>query len=244
MQDLRYAARTLRESPLFVTVAVLSLALGIGGNTAIFTLIHQLILQYLPVRSPEELLLLTGRGGHYGSNNGPNALSYPMYQDFRDMNRVFSGMFCPNGTVASLNYEGKTELVAAEFVSGKVIPAAKGPSSLREQFARPLMALMWIVGLVLLIACSNLANLLIARASWRQKEIAVRLALGAGRWRLLRQLLTESILLSLLGGAAGRRSPSGWTVLLSVSNLRMSGPLRPLLRRVRASWRSLLPSPF
>ena len=103
LQDLRYALRTLRKSPLFTTVAVLSLALGIGANTAIFPLIHQLILQLLPVKHPEELVLLTARGRHYGSNNGPNAISYPMYQDFRDKNQVFSGMFCKYGTTLSLS---------------------------------------------------------------------------------------------------------------------------------------------
>ncbi len=362
LQDLRYAVRTLRKSPLFVSVAVLSLALGIGANTAIFTLINQLILQYLPVRHPEELVLLTARGNHYGSNNGPNAISYAMYQDFRDKNQVFRGMFCRNGTTASVSFNGRTELAAIEFVSGNyfpvlgvgaaigrvfsasddlmqgghpvavlsygywkarfggdrgvvgkkfvidgypltivgvseagfngvepgnspqirvpitmhdtmppdrqfkelndrrsrfvqvfgrlkpgmtreqakaglqplfhqilqmevqqeafakastftkqqflsmwmdVLPGSKGRSQLRDQFSKPLLALMAIVALVLLIACSNLANLLIARASSRQKEIAVRLALGAGRWRLIRQLLTESLLLSFLGGAAG-----------------------------------------
>ena len=362
LQDLRYAFRTLKKSPLFVSVAILSLALGIGANTAIFTLINQLILQYLPVRHPEELVLLTGRGHHYGSNSGPNALSYPMYQDFRDKNQVFSGMFCRHGEIMSVSFEGRTELVAVEMVSGNyfpvlgvgaalgrvftasddlmqgghplavlsygywrarfsgdrgiigkkivvdgypmtvigvsqagfngvepgnspqiripitmqdnlppgqtylqltnrrrrfiqvfgrlkpgitleqakaglqplfhqilqmevqqapfakasaysrqqflsmwmdVLPASKGRSQLRQQFSKPLMALMAIVALVLLIACSNLANLLIARASSRQKEIAVRLALGAGRWRLMRQLLVESLLLSCLGGAVG-----------------------------------------
>jgi len=362
LQDLRYAFRTLRKSPLFVSVAVLSLALGIGANTAIFTLINQLILQYLPVRHPEELVLLTARGHHYGSNSGSNALSYPMYQDFRDKNQVFQGMFCRHGEVMSASFEGRTELVSAEMVSGNyfpvlgvgaalgrvfnasddlmqgghplavlsfgywktrfggdrgvigkkivvngypltivgvseqgfngvepgnspqiripitmqdsmppgqtflqlsnrrrrfiqvfgrlkpgmtierakaglqplfhqilemevqqeafakaspyskqeflkmwmdVLPGSKGRSQLREQFSKPLLALMAIVGLVLLIACSNLANLLIARASSRQKEIAVRLALGASRWRLIRQLLAESVLLSLAGGAAG-----------------------------------------
>lgn len=360
-QDLRYALRTLRKAPLFTAIAVLSLALGIGANTAIFTLVNQLILQPLPVDHPEQLVLLSAVGRHYGSNNGPNALSYPMYQDFRDKNEVFSGMFCRYGDTLAVTFEGKTELVAGEEVSGNyfhvlgvgaalgrvftasddlyqgahplavlsygywktrfagdrnvlgrkivvngypltvigvsqagfngtevgtapqiripmtmhddlprtyytelnrrrrrfaqvfgrlkpgesieqakaglqplfhqilemevrqkefskapdfmkqaflrmsmdVLPAAKGRSELRRQFSKPLWALTAIVGLVLLIACSNLANLLIARASARQKEVAVRLALGATRRRLIRQLVVESVALSLAGGAAG-----------------------------------------
>jgi predicted permease len=360
VQDLRYAVRTLRKAPLFTSVAVLSLALGIGANTAIFTLVNQLILQLLPVRDPEQLVLLTAGGEHYGSNNGRNALSYPMYQDFRDKNEVFQGMFCRFGNAFSLTYEGRTELISGELVSGNyfpvlgvgaalgrvftaqddliqgghpiavlsygywktrfaadpsvigrkivmngypltivgvsrqgfdgvepgyspqvrvpmmmkqqltdrfytlnnrrgrfaqvfgrlkpgvtleqakaglqplfhqilqmevqdkefarateytrqqflkmwmdVLPAANGRSDLRRQFSNPLLALMGIVALVLLIACSNVANLLIARATARQKEIAVRLALGAGRRRLIFQLLEESLLLSLTGGILG-----------------------------------------
>jgi predicted permease len=361
LQDIRYAFRTLRKAPLFTAVAVVSLALGIGANTAIFTLINQLVLELLPVRNPEELVLFTARGSHYGSNTGGNAISYPMYTDFRDHNEVFQGMFCRYSTSMSLNYGGRTELAIGELVSGNyfpvlgvgaalgrvftaqddltqgghpiavigysywqsrfagdpnvigkkisvngypltivgvsprgfdgvepgytvqirvpmmmkheitgtqfyplwnrrgrfaqvfgrlkpgvtleqakaslqplfhqilqmevqqkefaratdntrqaflrmsmdLLPASKGRSGLRQQFTNPLLALMAIVALVLLIACSNVANLLIARASARQKEIAVRLAIGASRARLVMQLVEESLMLSLAGGALG-----------------------------------------
>ena len=361
LKDLRYSWRTLRKSPLFTAVAVLSLALGIGANVAIFTLVNQLILELLPVKHPQQLVLLTARGQHYGSNTGRNSLSYPMYQDFRDKNQVFTGLFCRYGDNFSVGINGRTELVAGEDVSGNyfsvlgvgaalgrvftaaddmveaghplavlsysywktrfagdrgvvgqkivvngypltvigvsqagfdgvepgyspqirvpmamhdylpkatfpemknrrrrfvqvfgrlkpgmtldaakaglqplfhqmlqmevampdfaktteytrqrflamsmdVLPASKGRSPLRDQFSKPLIALMGIVAVVLLIACSNLANLLIARASGRQKEVAVRLALGATRRRLIGQLLVESVLLAGAGGAAG-----------------------------------------
>jgi len=361
LRDLHYSLRTLGKSPVFLTVSVLSLALGIGANTAIFTLINQLILQPLPVKDPEQLVMLAGRGKHYGGNNGPDRISYPMYQEIRDKNQVFSGMFCTYPGTVSASFQGRTELIGADFVSGnffpvlgigaavgrvftasddliqgghplavlsygywrarfgadqgivgkqivvngraltiigvsragfdgvepgrapqiripitmkddlprsdfnrlninrfrwtqvfgrlkpgmtmqkaqaglqplfhqilnrevtekpfskaspfvkqeflkmwmEVMPGSKGRSNLRRTYSKPLLALMAIVGLVLLIACSNLANLLIARASARQKEIAVRLALGASRGTLVRQLLVESLALAAAGGILG-----------------------------------------
>ena len=92
-QDLLFALRTLRKSPAFLVVATLSLALGIGANTAIFSLVDQVLLRLLPVKDPQQLVLFWGRGSHYGSNNGRYKLSYPMYADFRENNQVFSGMF-------------------------------------------------------------------------------------------------------------------------------------------------------
>src|SRR5580693_10191785 len=117
-QDLRYAIRTFQKSPIFVAVAVLSLALGIGAITAIFTVVDQLLLRLLPVKGPQQLVMLWGRGPHYGSNNGRYKLSYPMYQDFRDHNQVFSGMFCRWETSISVSSEGKTERIDGELVSG------------------------------------------------------------------------------------------------------------------------------
>jgi hypothetical protein len=122
IQDLRYAIRTFQKSPVFVVVALLSLAFGIGANTAIFTLVDQVLLRLLPVRDPQQLMLLWGRGPHYGSNNGRYKLSYPMYEDFRDHNQVFSGMFCRWNTSMSISADGKTERVEGELVSGTYFP--------------------------------------------------------------------------------------------------------------------------
>jgi predicted permease len=359
--DLRFALRNLRRSPLFTLVAVASLALGIGANTAIFTLIDQLMLRLLPVAQPDQLVMIWTTGPHMGSNRGSRMSSYPMYQDFQKKAPAFSSVFCQRQTPVSLSFSGQTERVDAELVSGnyfqvlgvrpaigrvfspeeddrvykghpvvvlsyeywstrfaadpKVLgqkilvnnypmtvvgvsaagftgldparspqlrvpmqmkplmtpgwddigdrrsqwvqifarmkpgqtvesakaslqalftqilreevampemkdasqyyrdrflarkiqmePAGTGYSQMRRSYATALVVLMCMVGLVLLIACFNVANLLIARAISRQKEIAVRLAVGASRWQLLRQLLIESLVMSVAGGAAG-----------------------------------------
>src|ERR1700745_1882192 len=129
VRDLKYALRTLRRTPGFTVVAVLTLALGIGANTAIFTLLDQVLLRLLPVKDPQQLVLLTMRGRHYGSNWGGNAISHPMFRDFREHNQVFSDMFCRFPNSASLSFGQQAERVSVELVSGTyfstlgVIPA-------------------------------------------------------------------------------------------------------------------------
>src|ERR1700746_1304919 len=121
-QDIQFALRTFRKAPEFTAVAVLSLALGIGANTAIFTLVNQLILRLLPVEEPERIVLLAGRGRPYGGNNGRNALAYPMYQDLRDRNQVFSGMMCRYSLTLVLGVSSHSEVASAELVSGNYFP--------------------------------------------------------------------------------------------------------------------------
>jgi predicted permease len=362
LRDLKYTFRMLARTPAFTAIAVITLALGIGANTAIFTLLDQVLLRLLPVKDPQQLVLLTMRGHHYGSNWGGNAISHPMFRDFREHNEVFSDMFCRFANSASLSFGQEAELVSVELVSGTyfsalgvvpamgriltpqddivpsghpyvvlnynywktrfagdpqivgkelminnhkmtvvgvsqegfdgvelgfspkifipvmmmaqisvgnptdmlkerrnrwvnafgrlkpgitqekakaalqpfmhsmleqevqepafahaskydrdeflkcwidVLPGSQGRSHTRRQLSTPLWVLMATTGAVLLIACANLANLMLVRGSGRVKEIAVRLAMGATRPRIIGQLLIESLTLSVLGGLTG-----------------------------------------
>ena len=121
-KDIQFALRAFRKSPVFTAVALLSLALGIGANTAIFTLLDQVLLRLMPVKNPQELVLLSMKGMHYGSNWGANAISYPMYRDFKANNSVFSDMFCRFSYSFSLGFNGTTERADGELVSGTYFP--------------------------------------------------------------------------------------------------------------------------
>jgi predicted permease len=359
LQDIRFALRMLRKNPGFTTVAVLTLALGIGANTAIFTVINALMLRMLPVPEPQQLVVIGDPIHiHSWSSGTPRAdiFSYPLYSQVRDYNTVFSSVLASShidslqiridggaekvtGRLVTGNYfqtlrveplfgsmftgqedrapgsdpfvvisygywrdrfagnpsvigrtvqlnnypftvigvappgfsgevvddrpelwvpvmmepqllpgrdfletpdistlllmgrlrpgvtvpqarenvdavvkEALTETLSARLTADdrgamramkfnvEVSAGGRGLSRLREEFSTPLLLLMGLVGVVLLVACVNVANLMLARSSTRRREFAVRLALGAGPGRILRQVLTEAMLLATLGG--------------------------------------------
>lgn len=375
IKDIRYAVRSLKR-PGFVAIAMITLALGIGANTAIFSLVNTVLLRSLPVDRPAEIVSVAVRG----KDDSMSAFSYPNYKDFRDKNDVLSGLLVYRFVPLSLSRSGVNERIWGYEVSGNYfdvlgVKAIKGRTFLPEEDRTPnshpvivlsydswqkrfggdpnlvgrdvlinnhqfqvigiapegfkgtefvyspelwipammmewaepgstwlddrnsrnffgvgrlkpgvttgqaeaslnllsqqlgkeypddnegqsikldapgfilpelrgaVVSFTWVlmaaVGLVLLVTCTNLAGLMLARATDRRKEIAIRLAMGANRFRLIRQLLTESVLLSLLGGAAGLLLAL-WIVKLLLA---LKPPIDfPLALDVSIDWRVL-----
>jgi predicted permease len=357
-QDLHYAGRMLGRSPGFTAVTIMTLALGIGANTGLFSLVNSVLLGNLPVRNPQELVVVKYADSR--SQQTEEDFSYPMYQAMRDKNMVFANVLTRSGVNFNASYGGQSERAVGEMVSGNYFetlgvrpflgrlidpeddrtpgahpvavlsygywqrrfgsdpaivgknivlndnpiriigitppgfygtelarnpdirvplmmatvfrpvpanrlqnprhrwmtilarrkpevtvahaqatldilyhqvlaaelqelgssvnahdkeralasriqlePGNQGFAHLRGEMERPLLLMFSVTGIVLLVACANLANLLLARNAKRKQEVSVRLAIGAGRGRLIRQWLTESLLLAVLGGCAG-----------------------------------------
>jgi len=376
-QDLRFGFRRLIKTPGFALIAVLSLALGIGANTAVFSLVNLILFRPLPVADPQEVVSVSA----VGKNGQLAAFSYPNYLDFRDRNEVLSGLLVYRFAGVSMSRNGNNEKVWGNLVSGNyfdmlgikpalgrtflpeedktrlshpvvvishslwqtrfggdpsavdsdvlingrkfkiigVAPAGfKGteviytpeiyvplamqkwiependyldkrdesnmfavgrlkagvsasqaeaslnllaaqlakdfpneneglkiqvipPGFVLPQFRNVMLgvsaALMGLVALVLLIACTNLANLLLARATERGKEIAIRLSIGAGRARIVRQLLTESVMLAVTGGLVGT-ALAQWII---DSIMALKPPIEiPLTLELHVDWRVLV----
>jgi hypothetical protein len=271
-QDVRYGSRILWKSPGFTAVTVLSLALGIGANSAVFSLLNAVLLRSLPVRDPQCLRVLNWAGPmpreysfpgnemQFGFNGAVwGEFSHPLYRAFREEGKGFTEVFAfartdpltvvtakgastATGMLVSGNFfagygvdplsstdhywlqvmvrlppgapeaqaRASLEVVLRRVQSGLLEPNAapprlllkegrNGPQMKREKIGGPLQILKRIVAFVLLIACANVAGLLLARNAARQHELAVRAALGAGRWRLVRQCFSESLVLASAG---------------------------------------------
>ena len=376
LQDVRYGLRTMRQNAGFTAAAVLTLALGMGANTAIFSLIDAVLLQSLPVKDPASLYFLNNAGAREVGGSPP----YPCFERFRSLAKSFTGIaaYAPNdfgiridgpieqvdGARVSGNYyavlgvapfagrlltdsddqldppaavisygfwqrrfAGNPDAIGKSFTSDGTLdgrkftivgitpkdfhglapgqhddvtmpitiagpqllrstnawffrsvarlrpgvtaeraraeidpifqafmnefppskdarrdyyhnmelsPASHGLDLLRKRFSRPLWALMAVVGLVLLIGCANITNLLLARAATREREFAVRVAIGAGRSRLFRQVLVETGLLFAAGAVAG--IAVAWWAARGIIAF-FAGGARPILLDIHWDWR-------
>ena len=132
--DTRFAVRGLVRSPLFSGVAILSVALGIGANAAIFTLIDQILLRKLPVKAPDELVMLYQQGAHNGSNMGQRMHSYPIYQEYQKRAEPLAEVLCRRLAEVSVSIDNQTERLDSEMVSGNFFSMLGVPPALGRVF--------------------------------------------------------------------------------------------------------------
>jgi hypothetical protein len=117
-QDIRFGTRTLLKNPAFSVVAIATLALGIGANTAMFSVLDQVVLRLLPVSRPELLVKVTVVGNNFGNSYGPDRISWPMFEDVRERNEVFTDMFCRFPATVTIGYGDRAAQARADLVSG------------------------------------------------------------------------------------------------------------------------------
>src|SRR5258707_1274221 len=226
-QDLRYALRQMRKNPGFTAVAIVTLALSIGATTAIFSVVYGVLLRPLPYNDPDRIMAIfevTTKGTR-------NRLADPNFDDFRDQSRSFQGMAKYSAYIApvagaSQPSRSMVAHISPDFFSIFRVQPIIGRDLTTGQVRPALLVLLGAVGFLLLVAFANVANLLLAQASAREHELAIRGALGAARGRLLRQFLAEASLLVFLGGALGVMGAFwGVSALLALApaNLPLSG---------------------
>ena len=224
-QDLKYGIRQLRLNPGFTLAAVLSLALGIGANTAIFTLFDQIVLRLLPVHNPRELVQLRVEGGRFGSNSGDgqHTFSHPTYLALRDRNTVFSGLTGQLVQTASLVGEDRSEMIRVGMVAGNFFNVLGVRPHLgrllthdddKARMGHPVAVLQYDfwqtlipVGRLRVPGGPSRDHRFARRACFvvarRTREIGIRIALGADKIRVIQLIMMEMLPVILFGIAAG-----------------------------------------